>query len=276
MASASDVFQGCEQDKIPPNDPRMKLKEILSHPLTRGFDIDDPRTTEVRREIVRSKPFLKRIYREWYEAIASHFSDGDAVLELGSGAGFLRESMPRLITSDLFPVPGVDRVEDARRLSFADRSLDGIVMTNVLHHIPAPASFLLEAERTMKPGGRIVMIEPWNNAWSRFVYGTLHHEPFDPTSRGWDLKGERPLSDANGAIPWILFERDRGLLEARFPGLRVSSIRPFMPFSYLFSGGVSMRGFLPGWAYGPVRFMERIAMEGRTGMFAEVVVERVA
>ncbi len=36
-----------------------------------------------------------------------------------------------------------------------------------------------------------------------------------------------------------------------------------------------MRGFLPGWAHRPVRFMESLAMEGRTGMFAELVVERV-
>ena len=158
----------------------MKLREMLSHPLTRGLDIDDPQTTDLRRRIIRNKPFLKRIYREWYEAIASRFSVGETVLELGSGGGFLRETMPRLITSDVFPVPGVDRVEDARSLSFADRSLDGIVMTNVLHHIPDPASFLREAERTLKPGSRIVMIEPWNNAWSRFVYGKLHHEPFDP------------------------------------------------------------------------------------------------
>jgi hypothetical protein len=77
------------------------------------------------------------------------------------------------------------------------------------------------------------------------------------------------------AIPWIIFERDSVLFETRFLGLRVSVKRPFMPFSYLLSGGVSMRGFLPGWAHRPVRFMESLAMEGRTGMFAELVVERV-
>jgi SAM-dependent methyltransferase len=254
----------------------MKLREMLSYPLTRGLDIDDPQTTDLRRRIIRNKPFLKRIYREWYEAIASRFSVGETVLELGSGGGFLREMMPLLITSDVFPIPGVDRVEDARSLSFADRSLDGIVMTNVLHHIPDPAIFLREAERTLKTGGRIVMIEPWNNAWSRFVYGKLHHEPFYPMAGDWCLKGEGPLSDANGALPWILFARDRFLFEARFPGLRVSVIRPFMPFSYLLSGGVSMIGFMPGWAYRPIRFMEGLAMEARTGMFAEVVVEKVA
>ena len=44
----------------------------------------------------------------------------------------------------------------------ADASLDGIVMTDVLHHIPDCTSLFHEAARVIRPGGRVVMIEPWN------------------------------------------------------------------------------------------------------------------
>lgn len=50
-------------------------------------------------------------------------------------------------TSDVFPVPGVGRVIDARYLPFEDESLRAIVGTNVLHHIPEIERFFTEATR---------------------------------------------------------------------------------------------------------------------------------
>lgn len=40
------------------------LRRWLEHPRSRGLALDDPRTTAVRREIVRAKPFLNTLYRE--------------------------------------------------------------------------------------------------------------------------------------------------------------------------------------------------------------------
>jgi hypothetical protein len=61
------------------------IKGNLAHPLTRGMDIDDPRTTQLRKEIIRSKPFLRSIYQEWYRDIVAALPSGnDPVLELGS------------------------------------------------------------------------------------------------------------------------------------------------------------------------------------------------
>jgi 2-polyprenyl-3-methyl-5-hydroxy-6-metoxy-1,4-benzoquinol methylase len=48
-------------------------------------------------------------------------------------------------------------------------SLRGIVMTNVLHHIPDARAFLKEAARCLHPGGVIAMIEPWVSPWSRLI-----------------------------------------------------------------------------------------------------------
>ena len=252
------------------------LRNLLAHPLTRGVDIDDPQTTVLRRRIVRTKPFLRRIYDEWYRLLAADVPAGPgAVLELGSGAGFLDEYVPGLITSEVFVTPGVRVVLDGRRLPFADAALRAIVMSDVLHHIPDARGFFAEATRCVRPGGVVAMVEPWVSAWSRLVYTRLHHEPFRPDADRWDFPTTGPLSGANGALPWVLFARDRDQFRREFPHWHIETIRPFMPLRYLVSGGVSMRSLVPGWTFGLWRGVER-ALGPRGAMFAHVVLRRIA
>ena len=239
------------------------------------MDIDNPDTTALRLQIIQSKPFLKKLYEEWYQRIASCFPTGARVLELGSGAGFLKSLMPNLITSELFPTPSVELVIDAQSIALSDASLDGIVMTDVLHHIPDSNSFFLEAARVIRVGGHIVMIEPWNTPWSRWVYTHLHHEPFDPNALDWRIPSYGPLSGANGALPWIIFHRDKTIFEKLYPQLRIESIVPFMPFAYLCSGGVSLRSLLPGWMYRFTRFLEQHTNELSRAMFAMIILKRI-
>jgi len=249
----------------------------LEHPLARGLDPDDPQTTRIRRRIVASKPFLRRIYLEWYERLLAKLPAVDgAILELGSGAGFFSEVCPQAITSEVFRCDGVDSVVDARKLPFRGGSLRAIVMTDVMHHIPDCAMFLREAERTLKPGGRIVMVEPWVSLWSTFVYTRFHPEPFRVDAPDWDFPPSGPLSGANGAIPWLVFERDFERFRREFPSLQLCSVEPFMPFRYLLSGGVSMRTLMPGWTFGFWKRVEQLIspLNGRMAMFAYIVVER--
>lgn len=255
------------------------LKRLLAHPLTRGLSLDDPRTTHIRRQIIRDTPFLRRIYEEWYSSLCAALPPGNApVLELGSGGGFLEESVPGLVTSEIFYCPYVRVVLDGLCLPFRDQSLRGIVMTNVLHHLPRPRDFFREASRCVRPGGAIAMVEPWSTPWSRFVFRHLHHEPFDPAMPGWEFPASGPLSGANGALPWILFQRDRARFAAEFPQWTIEQVRPCMPFRYLLSGGVSIRCPLPGAAFRPLRGLEalflRVTGPGRWGMFAVIVLRR--
>lgn len=252
------------------------LKGLLAHPLTRGLDIDSPATTGLRRRIVREKAFLRRLYEEWYGLIAAALPHGTGgVLELGSGAGFMSEHVDGLITSEIFATPGASVVLDGTRLPFADASLRGIAMTDVFHHIPAPRAFLAEAVRCLRPGGRIVMIEPWVSSWSRFVFGRFHHEPFETEAPRWEFPASGPLSGANGALPWIVFHRDRSVFEREFPGLGIERVEPIMPVAYLLSGGVAMRSLMPGFAYRAWRALEELTPAGRSAaMFALIVVEK--
>lgn len=252
-------------------------KSWLAHPLTRGLDIDDPRTTQLRRQILRENRFLQRVYRGWYASIAVALPSGQgAVLELGSGAGFLSDFIPNLITSEVFYCPGVRAVLNGMQMPFATGAARGIVMINVLHHLPQPRRFFAEAARCVQPGGAIVMIEPWVTPWSRFVYTRLHHEPFCPEALEWESPCRGPLSGANGALAWIIFERDRHQFEKEFPDLQIETITLSTPLTYLLSGGLSHRRLIPGCAFGLWHQIETAVQPWieSLAMFAQVVLQR--
>jgi SAM-dependent methyltransferase len=255
------------------------LKRALIHPLARNIDLDDPKATVVRRQILREKAFLRKLYGEWYRWIVTALPDQPGpVLELGAGAGFLNEYIPGLISSDLLHLPDLSLVLDAHCIPFRDGALRAIVMIDVLHHLPLPRSFFSEARRCVKGGGAVIMIEPWVTPWSTLIYGRLHHEPFQPRAEQWEFPSSGPLSGANGALPWIIFQRDLALFRREFPEWRVKSVDFDMPFSYLLSGGVSMRSLAPGSLFGLVRKLEK-ALDpwmDHLAMFSRVVLEKTA
>jgi SAM-dependent methyltransferase len=251
---------------------------FLSHPLTRDVDIDDPETTHLRRRIILDKPFLRRTYEEWYGLILGELPPGEgAVLEVGAGAGFLVEWIPSLMASDLLWCPDIRLVLNAQALPFSNNTLRAIVMINVLHHLPHSDIFFSEAARCVGPGGVVIMVEPWVTCWSHFVYGRLHHEPFEPEAADWSFREEGPLSGANSALPWIVFDRDRSKFEQLFPEWHIRKILPMTPFVYLLSGGVSMRSLMPGWTFSFWRRVEELmgSWMDQLAMFACIVLVRV-
>ncbi len=255
------------------------LKFLLAHPLTRGIDIDRPEMTILRVSVIRSKPFLRQIYEEWYRMLRRELSESCAgsVLELGSGAGFLKDIIPEALTSECFGVPTVDAILDAQHMPVRSSSLRAIFMTNVLHHIPDASRFLSEAAHCVRPGGVLAMIEPWVTPWSSLVYGHLHHEPFDAHAENWELQETGgPLTCANNALPWIIFQRDREKFNRRFPEWRIKHIHPFMPFRYLLAGGISLRSLMWNWTFPFWRFLEGSLAPwmDRLAMFANIVLLR--
>lgn len=238
---------------------------------------DKPETTLRHAEIIRNKPVLRKIYEDWYGSFiarAKSLPEG-RILEIGSGGGFLKELMPEVYTSDILPLPHLDGCFSAEELPFEDNGLSAIFMLNVFHHIPSAEKFLTEAQRTLKPGGIIFMIEPAHTRVSRFIYRRFHHEPFEPEG-DWFVRGGRPLSDSNQAIPWIVFERDRAIFEEKFPKLKIRSIRLHTPFRYLFSGGLSGAQLIPDFLFGTLTFVEKVAapLHGFCALFQTIEVEK--
>ena len=198
-------------------------------------------------------------------------------MELGSGGGFVRKIIPDVVTTDVLPYEGVDRVVDATRMPFDDRSVRFFGMLNVFHHIPDVAVFLREAVRCLKPGGRLLVIDQHPGWISTPVLRYLHHEPFRPDAEDWRFESTGPLSGANGALAWIVFVRDRERFAREFPDLRLASYKPFAPLSYWLSGGLKSWCLLPVWAWKSIAGVESILLRASSnfGSFVEVELVRL-
>lgn len=241
------------------------------------YDLDDPQTTAERAHIIKAKPYLHNLYYEHYYWFKRRLTptNGKTIVELGSGGGFIKEVIPNAITSDILNLPAIDKQFSALLMPFKKNTVDAFVMINVFHHIKNAKRFFLEADRCLKSNGKILMIEPANTLWSRFIYQYFHHEPFD-TRADWKFKKGGALSGANGALPWILFIRDRKRFEKEFPRLHIVNIRPHTPVRYLISGGFTYRQLLPSWTYRLVRRIESLLspISKFIGMFYSIEISK--
>jgi SAM-dependent methyltransferase len=256
----------------------MSIIEWLKLPDTRCIkDLDDPATTMLHADIVQKKPFLKKLYIDFYKKFkkAVPGPENKVLVELGSGGGFIKEVIDNVITSDILDLPNVDRVFSALNMPFEETSVDAFFMFDVLHHITEPRVFFKEAIRCLKPSGKIVMIEPANTLWARFIYRNFHHELFDPQAK-WGLEEVGPVSHGNGAMPWIIFSRDRRTFEKEFPQLRIVGIRNHTPLRYLLSGGLTLRQLTPSFTYLLIKAVEFILspINNLLGMFQTIELEK--
>ncbi|MCB9720809.1 MAG: class I SAM-dependent methyltransferase [Candidatus Omnitrophica bacterium] len=236
-------------------------------------DLDDPNTSELHRRIIRSKPFLRNIYLDNYRVLEKAMAGlGRSVcVELGSGGGFIKDILPNVITSDVLVLQNLNVCFSGEAIPFKEESVDIFFMIDVFHHIKQPRLVLNEMQRCLRPGGKILMIEPANTPWGRFIFQNFHHEQFNPDA-GWCIEGDGPMSDANGAQPWIIFSRDRERFMQEYPAFSINSFRCHTPLRYLLSGGVSMRQLLPNFTYPLICLIEIILspLNPYLGMFCTI------
>ena len=213
------------------------------------------------REVWRRKPVLRTVYSDLYRRVVGACRDG-TILEVGGGSGNFKEfHRTDTLTTDIQVAPWVDVVADAQALPFAQASFDNIVLFDVLHHIARPVHFLDEAVRILRPGGRLVMMEPGITPVSFVFYRWLHSEPVD---LGGDPLAEHPPVgprdpfDANQAIPTLLFGHHRERLNRRFPELRVVECRYVSLFAYPLSGGFQPWSLIPDAAAVPMLGLEKM------------------
>ncbi|MCW1968925.1 MAG: methyltransferase domain-containing protein [Anaerolineae bacterium] len=205
------------------------------------YSIDSPSRYEDISMRIRSKFALNAFYRNaylQYQNCLRNTPESGLILELGSGAGFVKDLIPGILCSDLIAYPKLDYVLDGTRLPFADHSVRMIAMLNVFHHIPDVEGFINEAQRCLLDGGRIMIIDP-NVGWiSTPILKYGHSEPFNPNAARWDFNSIGPLSSANDALSWIVFQRDLVEFQRKFPLLKLVRFEPHSPLLYWLSGGL--------------------------------------
>jgi len=253
---------------------RLKLPEIRN-----GRTLDDCSVSFLHADIIRKKPFLKKLYVDFYTELAEALPEeknGGLIVELGSGAGFIKEVIPLILTSDVLRLPHINLNFSALNMPFHDSTVGALLMINTLHHIGNTQAFLKEANRCLKIGGRIVMIEPANTIFSSFGYRNFHYEDFD-LSGEWSFEKKSHIFSANCAIAWIIFCRDRQRFEREFPSLKILKIKVHTPFRYWISGGFSVLQLVPCWAYTIIKSIEKLLspLDRYIGMFMTIVLEKV-
>lgn len=229
------------------------------------------------RKIIREKYILNQIYVDFYKEFMKTKYPKGPIVELGSGAGFIKEVMPKAITSDVLPGPDIDKVFFAEKVPYKNSSVAGFLMIDVLHHIKNPEKAFKEMARCLKIGGKIVMIEPYNSPIAGLMYKYIHYENFNPQS-GWKIKGKGRMSDSNTALPWIIFVRDRKIFEQKFPTLKINKVTPHTPFKYILSGGLSKYQLIPNFLYPFAQFIENILspLNPLLGMFVTIEAEKIS
>ncbi len=232
--------------------------------------------TKDRIGFEKSNIALGCLYKEWYELISKFLSEIDGInIELGCGASFIDQINKNIKKTDIFFNSNTDFKLNAMDIgkNFENR-ISNLILVNVFHHISDPELFLKSAEKSLLSGGRIIMIEPSNNYWSRLVYKFVGHEPFNTNQIQWKFQSKDPLLDSNQALSWIIFERDYKKFKKLFPMFTLIQKKNLMPFSYLLSGGHSFNTRI-GKFIRITRKFERFYLDKYLGMFNLICLEKI-
>ena len=217
------------------------------------------------------------LYKEWYEIISQQLSDADGLnLELGCGASFIDQIIKRIKKSDIIQNTNNDLKIDAMEVGLKFKNkISNLILVNVFHHISNPELFLRSAEKSLVKGGRIILVEPSNNIWSRLVYKIVGHEKFDTKQKNWEFDSNDPLLDSNQALSWIIFNRDYEKFKKLFPKLFLLKKKSIMPFSYLLSGGHTHNTKVGKFFIMIIRKFERMFFDNQFGIFDLICLEKI-
>ncbi len=206
---------------------------------------------EKHRQVWDNKEIIRVIYTEWYLKILKDLYPTDApTVELGAGGGNFKQFKPDVIAADIVPMPWLDMAFDAHEMPFVDDFLGNIVLVDVLHHLYNPVQFLHEAARTLRPGGRLIMLEPYPSPFSLPVYRRYHPEPFEFETDYYARRGLQTKDpwDSNQAIPYLLFYKGIGQFNAHFKDkLRIVRKERLSCILYPASGGFENKSMIPNW-----------------------------
>ena len=206
------------------------------------------------------KASLRQIYAN-YIALVFKFCVSGRTLEIGAGSGLLKECGYDVLATDIELMTGIDVVSDAQSLAFRDQSFDNIVAIDAFHHLERPVRFLSEARRVLKPGGRLVLLEPGITPVSRWFYHFLHPEPVDlnvnPLEDGPVDIHRHPFL-GNQGLGTLLVTRFKESLGEIVPGISLIEHQWIGSLAYPLSGGFQRWSLVPAGVVRPVLALESL------------------
>ena len=199
------------------------------------------------RMVWNKKASLRAVYHDFYRRLTAQLVPG-SVLEVGGGSGNFKEFYPAAYSTDIVETPWIDQVCDAQKLPFADGFFSNIIGIDILHHIEKPKLFFLEAQRVLRSGGRLILLEPGVTPVSYIFYKLFHAEPMDfsadPFSDDLPQSDKKPF-DSNQAIPELVFGKFFNRFRAEVPGFELLQKKYFALWAYPLSGGFQKWSLLP-------------------------------
>ena len=138
-------------------------------------------------------------------------------------------------------------------------------------------AFFKEAIRCLMPGGRVIMIEPYAGWIGSWIFRYLHHEGFDKNVTQWKFESHGPVSDADNALPYVIFERDAEKFRHQFPELSIVKSAPHSPLRYWLTGGLRKWSLLPAWAYDLASWTDKMLtyISLRLGSFLDIALVKL-
>lgn len=228
-----------------------------------GQELNMNARLQTHKRVLQKKPMLEAVFREFHAMFfgydCKYFGDTPGLrVELGAGVFPVRESFPEVLATDVVMAPHLDRELDAANMDLVSGSVRALYAQNVFHHIPDVEEFFREAIRVIKPGGGIILIEPYYGAAASFLYPSMFaSETFDKRMNGWRAPIQGPMSGANQALSYIVFVRDRPRFEELYPELEIVAEEPLANYlRYIASGGLNFHQLLPNWMGGFVKGVE--------------------
>jgi len=239
------------------------LFDFLREPMLCAVDVDGDERLVLHRQILQRKEMLRTVFMEIndeFHRLANEYLTVDgAEVELGAGVAPMKEKYPNVLSTDIVAAKHLDMALNAENMQLGDASVRVFYAQNCFHHFPHPSQFFSELERTLKPGGGAVILEPYYGPMATFLFKRLFKtEGFDKKFPYWEAPVSGPMNGANQALSYIVFERDRHRFELEHPRLEIvhqSIMGNYL--KYLLSGGLNFRQLLPDFLTGFINFIEK-------------------
>lgn len=205
----------------------------MSSSSTRTSSLGQLGISEKLRRFVAEAPYERRSILDFVMEAASDAAPGTVVLDVGAGDAPYRELFDHTVylTNDWTQsvhsgAHHVDIIGPATALPVDSCSVDLVLCTQVLEHVPTPAQVLTECFRVLTPGGQLVLTVPLVWELHELPHDYYRYTPHGIThllsQAGFSDISVRPRNDAFTTlaqlmlnVAWTMGRADDGLDDQR-------------------------------------------------------------